>query len=1089
MDKKRKKNLTLRFVVIGLLPVLLLTIYFAYFGLPEPPAGKPNTPNVLKSEKDSAISMTARNSWYLTMLLRKVELTGRMSSDVIEGVFKRQNAFFTLDDYKRIKPETSGKFYWNPEKETANLFVCGAYKTVSKEGRIPVIGAYLDSTLLLGKRNLMSKENPNGAVVSSVYVMTDTALRKFPWVSAADNLIKAGMFTVGNYKVRPDSLFVNEENSPYTIAGPKSNKTRLEIWSEPYWSRENGCWMVSYFMPLYLDEAYKGVLGMDLSVQKLLEMLIGKDQVKKFGYDDTFPVLISKSGLLVASSIYGYDQLKVSADNPLQAELKKYGTEKFKSSLARVIDPRFWDNTAADDALGGIESLQLGKNEYYFVHFPLRTGGFTFGLFIPAANLEKSAAVSTTTIKAQKGSINFFALKAGIVAMALSVLLMVILAGFTSRNEKRALASTKDNMLEESVERPALTPQEQEVFAAKIAELNSRNEELSVLLEKSTEELKLAQSRSRPAPEVGFSKYIHAKEINDQFDSERKTLNLRIKELEIEKEETERRMQDKTEENHKLIIQSQASRQVPAVDLSKYISLEEYKSRLEADGQSFIEKLKEFEKSRAELEAGLKEAQLEKIKLNERVKELSVTGSAGQLEEQQRLAQRLGEVQRSNDGFKNSFEQLKKQNGELEQKIELLENEGRNLANTLVNKFEEEKKGQSRKIEELNKQVNVGAARIVELENKIKTDSVKLVELDPSKFIPVQEVNTRLEIEKKNYVLKIQELENKIKAAEVKAGDPAEFIPAAKMKKIISGHEDSVNQLESAIKTLNKEKAELAKQLAEVAASGQQKVLNTVSDATKRLETDRKVKELEMAKQELEHKYVLLMNENRQVKEALTLVEGRKKETDKQAQSLMQKVGESQQQTKEKIKELELDAGRLKAERDAAMKQYEVLSKELEEVKAEKTQALNELNAAKVLQENTDNSEAGAKAEQAQDANTVQKEMEQENNLLVVDDQGEIIKIFGDSLYNMGYSVYIARNVKLAKQKLSLGNYRNVVLNVNLADGDYKEFFESIKKGDPKFAERIIFFNNDEKKDQEVLAGKKIMKSTILEKDIKSLMS
>lgn len=163
MDKKAKRGLTLRFVVMGLLPVLLLTIYFAFFAGSGSTLGRPNTPNVLKSEKDSAVSMTARNSWYLTMLLRKVELAGRMASEIAEGVFKRQNAFFTQDDYRKIKTDASGKFLWNPEKEAANLFICGGYKAFVRDGKVPVIGSYLDNTLLLAKRNLVPKENPNGA--------------------------------------------------------------------------------------------------------------------------------------------------------------------------------------------------------------------------------------------------------------------------------------------------------------------------------------------------------------------------------------------------------------------------------------------------------------------------------------------------------------------------------------------------------------------------------------------------------------------------------------------------------------------------------------------------------------------------------------------------------------------------------------------------------------------------------------------------------------------------------------------------------------------------------------------------------------
>jgi len=279
---------------------------------------------------------------------------------------------------------------------------------------------------------------------------------------------------------------------------------------------------------------------------------------------------------------------------------------------------------------------------------------------------------------------------------------------------------------------------------------------------------------------------------------------------------------------------------------------------------------------------------------------------------------------------------------------------------------------------------------------------------------------------------------------------------------------------------------------------------------------------------------MLLANENKKMMEALNVVEGRKKETDKQAQSLIMKVGEDQRDLKDRIKELEEQNGKLSAERDAARKHYEIMRKELEieqekpapaPVVEEKIEEEKPKKKAEVIIERTlpskpevvipePKKEKPVKEKEPEKSATEVKPQakastlsvftapapaaptsspehseEEENNLLVVDDQGEIIKIFGDSLYNMGYSVYIARNLKLAKQKLTMGNYRNVILSVNLTEGSYQEFFDSIKKGDAKFADRIVFYNNDDAKDKDFLAGKKIMKAGSTEVDIKKMMT
>ena len=1278
-----------------------------------------------------------------------------------------------------------------------------------------MIGAYLDNTLALVEKN--------GTVLESVYIMTEAAIRKYPWVKA-DDLVRTGLFKVGNYKIRTDSLFVNEDASPYRIAGPEFNKSKMEIWTEAYWSPEQKSWMISYFIPLYVDGVYKGVLGADISLQKLLEKLIGKDQAKKFTYADTFPAVITKNGVLVASSIYGYEMLKVEGAGTAGTDLKGFGNESFKVSLSRVLDGKFWDNATKDEELGGIESVTANKKDYYLAHFPVRTGGLTLALFIPAVNLEKSAAVSVTTSKSKGGGVNSFALVAGLFAIGLAVVLMLLLSGYVSKNGG---FSGDDAVLAEAEEMShKLFEEKKKSFDEKIWEFGERNTDLTNQLEKARAELKeaLAKGGSGAAPDL--SQYIPVNEFNAKLEAERKGLLQKINELEKTRNEFERKLAEKTAEYRKLIMQPGQQNAEP--DPARYLTVEDYNSKLEAERKNFISKINELEKSEAELGSRLKESKLDSVRLAEQLAELRKNAGSGN---DQGMVQRLGAVQKANDGFRENFEQLKKDNEVLVNKVRSLEDEGRNLAEMLVSKFEVEKKNYENKVEELNKQVNVGASRVVELENKIKTDSVKMAQMDPSKFVPLAEVNTRIESDRKNFVLKIQELENrlkaavekpdpslfvslekvkeerallekenkgkvaalegklaeaagvlaglkqaeeknrelemklsettgtlfglkqveeknreletklaeaalalsaakqleekdkelevklaevsqvaagakqleqkdkelearqnemtkklaesekafaelqtekageieakqkeqaalqaklqetekqlgelnslrvlaaskdrelqdkqrqlseleaksgaalkekeeqlsakiselekKVKAAEEKPVDPSEFMPVEKVADLVAERleaqdqkyagrikeleqalkaekekpaldlsayipraeldsriaeekkagADRLNQLEIAVKALNQEKTGLAAQLAEVASSkdAAQKVMAAVGEATRRMEEDKeraavKVRELETIKTDLEQKYMLLMNENKKMMEALNVVEGRKKETDKQAQSLILKVGEDQQALKEHIKELEEQNGKLTAERDAARKHYDIIRKELEQeqakpapaaaVKKEIDTVVEEkpkkkleiiIEKAPAVKPESEVEESiiekpvekpVKKAEEADNtpkpsvgnfgaltaeapapvtpASSPEHSDEEENNLLVVDDQGEIIKIFGDSLYNMGYSVYIARNIKLAKQKLTMGNYRNVILSVNLTDGSYKELFESIKKGDSKFAERIVFYSNDAAKDKDFLAGKKIMTSGSTEVDIKKMMS
>ncbi|MCX5777072.1 MAG: hypothetical protein NTX32_05535 [Candidatus Firestonebacteria bacterium] len=992
MEKRAKSKLIKLFILTGVIPALLLTVYFSFLAPKRDFTAEPNTPNVLQSEKNNAVSLTARNSWYLTMLLRKVEMAGRLAHEVITGVYKRQNVFITQDDYKKIKTDSSGKFLWNPEKEAGVLFVCGGYKAVSKDGIVPVIGSYLDNTLSLVEKS--------GAAIESVYIMTESALRKYPWVKA-DDLVKTGLFKAGNYKIKPDTLFSKEENSPYRLAGPDRNKNRLEIWTEAYWSQEYKGWMISYFMPIYENGVYKGVLGADISLQKLLEKLIGKDQEKKFSYADTFPVVITKSGVLVASSFYGYEMLQLDGYGALQSDLKSIGNDNFKASLAQVLNPGYWYSTTNDEDLGGIENVTVNKKEFYLAHFPMRTGGLTLALFIPAANLEKSAVVSVTTAKPKAGTVNLPALIAGLAGILLSIALMLILIKYVL---KKTELSKEEGAVSVGTKTPAetLISEEKKIFEEKLWELNEKNAEL-------------------------------------------------VRELENTKDNLERSLSEKKVDYKNFVVQ-QPGPQNAEPDPSKYVKTEYYHAKLEEERMSGLSKINEFRSVQEEFEARLRKAQEERAQLEEKLAELEKNSSfiGGNDRE---LAQRLNEMQQANNGVKDNFEKLKKENEELIKKVKSLEGEGRNLAQMMISKMEQEKKNYEKKIEELNKQVNLGASRVFELENKIKTDSVKLAQMDPSKFIPLMEVNTRIEADRKNFILKIQELESRLKEALEKTNSAFALAKEAGQKKTAPPGGADLSQEEV------------------------------------RAQTEAKIRELEAAKLDLAQKNMLLLSENIKMMEALRAAEKRKKETDKQAQSLILKVGEDHKELKGQIKELGEKNVKLMAERDASKKHYETMNNELKKEQAKGPS--NSFIKDKAQRVSIPyGAPAGKKNDSfppfSPDASPVKVE---ENNLLLVDDRGEIIKYFGDILYNMGYSVYIARNAEQAKQKLATGKYRNMLLSANLSEGDYKELFEAVKKEDAVFAERIVFYNNDDSKDKIFLAGRKIIKHGSNETEIKNLMA
>ncbi len=112
-----------------------------------------------------------------------------------------------------------------------------------------------------------------------------------------------------------------------------------------------------------------------------------------------------------------------------------------------------------------------------------------------------------------------------------------------------------------------------------------------------------------------------------------------------------------------------------------------------------------------------------------------------------------------------------------------------------------------------------------------------------------------------------------------------------------------------------------------------------------------------------------------------------------------------------------------------------------------------------------------------------------ESNILIVDDEGSVIKAFGDMLYGMGFTLYIARTGKSATQKLALGNYNYVFLGSALPDMDPRELYANIVKADKNFEKRLIFCGLGTSAGDPFFKDKKVLRASAGEQEIISLLS
>lgn len=874
MEKEIKRKIFILLICIGILPLLLLFYLYFVKGGDESVATKEKVDLMIKNEKNLGLSIASKNAWYITSLLRKVEVTGRIIKELAENVFKPPISFVNKSDYKKyLLLDDTFHFYWSKEKENSVLFISSLYETVYKDKNIPIIPAYFN--------NIFGIASKNNSIIHSIYIMTDVSIRKYPWMKL-DDLMKADLFKVGAFKVKSDSIFSKEETSPYQIASFKNNKAKTEIWTTPFWNEESNSWMISYYAPIYVKNEYKGVIGIDISLNKIINILLGEDQNKKFIFEGSYPIIVSQNGILVGSSNLGYENLKINPQDISSTNLLSYGDTSFKNAISKMIDAKLWDPHTLDSELGGIiEKVYINNKEIYIFYYPIRTANLVFAIISPSASVEKIAVTClkglNTDVSLLKNKIIF----ANLIIIALTIILMIFIASAINK----VVLQSESSVIEKA----------EEIANIKIEQ------------EKRNLEIKMLELQTQNA---------NLQKITNELEDEKKKYVVRVAELEKDKNDLEEKIRVITRENEKLT------------------------------GNKKL--LEEFENDK------------------------------------KNLLLKINEVQSINTELQNTLNKLKLENEDLTNKIKKIEAEGRDLTHKLISKFEEEKKMFNIKTNELTQELTNSNSKRKELEVKIK------------------------------------ELENNIKV-------------------LTEDNQRLLTEIKSKGEVIDRSK------------------WISIEEFNKNIEEERK-------------KYESLKNENQKLLEKMKLIEEKKLEADKQVQKLLLNFDEEKKNLNLKIEELISK------------------NKELESQKESLLNNLREIEAKSALLEKQTKVEEKVKEEVKEEVKEA-KEKEIENNILIVDDQGEIIKIFGDVLYNIGYTVYIARNIKLAFQKLAIGNYKYVILNTNIGGGGYKEFYDSVKKTDSSLVNQVVFFITDESKDAEFFKDKKIIKSSFSEQEMRKILN
>ena len=180
----------------------------------------------------------------------------------------------------------------------------------------------------------------------------------------------------------------------FYLADPKHNPSRSPVWTGVYWDPAGAGWLVSSIAPVYAGDVFKAVVGIDITVDRLIGGLLDV-KLEKSG----FAFLMSETGQAIAfpelsHSFLGYQppEEKEFVDDQ---EFAFYLTQSKEPSFLAVI------NTMKKGESGLITYQSLNtQREYYWDYQTIPTTKWSVGVVVPVDEVVAPALQTNQTIQA-----------------------------------------------------------------------------------------------------------------------------------------------------------------------------------------------------------------------------------------------------------------------------------------------------------------------------------------------------------------------------------------------------------------------------------------------------------------------------------------------------------------------------------------------------------------------------------------------------------------------------------------------------------------------------------------------------------------
>ncbi len=227
-----------------------------------------------------------------------------------------------------------------------------------------------DSTSL--ERLLPSLIDKAPDVAALYYVSPEGLTRYVPAIQVADLV--------------PADLDVPSQPT-FQVAAPAHNPERRTIWTPPYLDDADNGPLVTASTPVYFGDEFQGVIGMDLSLMRLINRL---ELLRPT--PSSHALLWDGGGTLIAASPDAVGEL-LGAPPTSPSSLGAFGrnVSESKSEVANVL-------AGVRGGRSGLTTFRLDGRDYFLAHAPLPDLGWTLALAAPLDELTAQSAMVASAI-------------------------------------------------------------------------------------------------------------------------------------------------------------------------------------------------------------------------------------------------------------------------------------------------------------------------------------------------------------------------------------------------------------------------------------------------------------------------------------------------------------------------------------------------------------------------------------------------------------------------------------------------------------------------------------------------------------------